>query len=188
MNDKELDFSKALIHLLKGVINKEDNIILWNQILVQRSRIEDYLSKIGLELELNDIDHYCYVKQSEDDLLPKLTVKRQLNYQTSLLLVLLRKKMADFDSKDHDSKLIVTNEEIYLSMSIFLKDVTNEVKQRNSIDTTIKRVVEIGILRPLNGKKDTYEVLRIIRSIVDGQTLNNYEKKLQEYKEYSEVK
>ncbi len=46
-------------------------------------------------------------------------------------------------------RLVLTREEIAELMRVFLPDATNEARLIDQLDTTIKRVVELGFLRPL---------------------------------------
>ena len=182
MEDKEKVFSTLLINLLKGVIHKEESIKDWNSLIEQRYYVEEYFNKLGLILVIDDTDYYAYLKQNNElEDIPKLLSKRQLSYHTSLLLVMLRKRLQEFDSKESQFRLIITNNDIYDMMTIFYKNINNEVKMKNNIDSSIKKVIELGVLKPLKNKKDSYEVIRIIRSLIDAQCLKGIDDKLNEY-------
>lgn len=47
------------------------------------------------------------------------------------------------------TRLVLTREEIAELMRVFLPEATNEARLIDQLDTTIKRVVELGFLRPL---------------------------------------
>ena len=101
MDINEYAFSEAVLALLKGVVNEASDVRIWNTILEQQVYIEDYVSKIGLQLIISTQHGYAYLKQidygEEQKPLPRLMTKRQLKYLTSLILVLLRKELIELN-------------------------------------------------------------------------------------------
>lgn len=183
----DLEFSKSLVSLFRGVVMKQDNLILWQSILKNRARIEDYIQKLGLVFILDDIDGFCYLQQTREETeIPKLVARHRLSYHASLLLVLLRKRMQEFDLQNDDAKLIMTNSELVQELRVFLKDTQDEVKLQNTIKTAIQKIVDLGIIRPVGKEEQSYEVLRILRSFVDADLLGSIEEKLTEYQVHIE--
>jgi len=115
--------------------------------------------------------------------LPKVIQKRELSYKVSLLLMLLRKKIAEFDMQNENEKAIVSKEDIINSLLLFLNIKFNEVKIKREIETTIKKVEELGFLKKLKNVEDAYEIKNSIKSFVNAKFLGDLDKKLQEYKE-----
>jgi hypothetical protein len=181
--------SPALIALLKGVTYQDENPALWQTMLELQSRVRDYVSTLGLELILDEGEGYAYLRQrvaaEGDPELPRLVPRRQLSYPVSLLLALLRKKLAEFDATSGDTRLIVSREEIAEMIRVFQPDAANEARLMNRLDTDIKRVVEMGFLRQLRGNEDKFELRRILKAFVDAQWLSEFEKRLAEYREVS---
>src|SRR5262249_60688991 len=66
-------------------------------------------------------------------------------------------------------------------LRLFLPATANEARLRDRVDRDIGRVVELGFLRPLKGRDDTYEVRRILRSFVDAQWLGQLNERLADY-------
>src|SRR5882672_10740282 len=106
----------------------------------------------------------------------------QLGYAVSLLIALLRKKLAEHDAGGGDSRLILSREQIVDFMRVFVADSSNEAKLVDRIDTDINRVVELGFLRPLRGQDNQYELRRIIKTFVDAQWLSELTQRLDEYR------
>lgn len=189
MDDKSIAYSQALIALLKGVVEKDAQLKQWETIQSQRTQVEDYFSKIGLVLNVVENDSCCFLKQQDNidaELeIPRLIPRHQLSYPVSLLLVLLRKQMLDFDSSSNDSRLIIGKQDIIEKMQVFLKNTSNEAKQIKDIEGYIKRVEDMGFIKKLKDSKEQYEILRIIRSFIDGEWLHKIEQRLDEYKDYS---
>lgn len=188
-DEKSIAYTNALISLFKGVVNRQFQSKQWETILSQRSKIEDYISKIGLTLCLDEIDGYGYLKQSiyEDDEfdIPRLIPRHPLSYQVSLLLLLLRKQLQEFDSHNNDGRLIISKQDIFDKMHVYLKDTSNETKQLKEIETNIKKIENLGFIRRLKDSEEKYEVFRIIRSFIDGDWLSQLDKRLLEYQDYS---
>ncbi len=72
-------------------------------------------------------------------------------------------------------------------MRVFLPEATNEARLIDQLDTTIKRVVELGFLRPLPSPSSStpnhnnYEVGRILKAFVDAQWLAEFDARLEAY-------
>ena len=182
------DAKTATILLLKGLFYKEDNERAFYELLNNSyGVISDYFENIGLEVRVDEGDGYAYlvnkVYEDEKDALPKLITQRELNYKTSLLCVLLRKKIADFEMQSDNERAIITKEDIVSSLVLFLDMKFNEVKLLREVDTTIKKVQELGFLKKIKTDDEAYEIKSSIKAFVDAFWLDEFDKKLQEYKE-----
>lgn len=180
--------SPLLIGLFKGVLYREDNASAWQTLLEQQTGVRDYIQLLGLDLMLDEAEGYAYLQQSQqaDDTqtaaLPRLIPRRQLSYPVSLLLALLRKRLAEFDASSGDARLILSREQLVEMLRLFLPDGSNEVRLIDRIDSHITKVVELGFLRKLRGQQDAlYEVQRILKAFVDAQWLNEFDLRLAEY-------
>lgn len=186
-DDKNIAFSNALVHLLKGVVIREIHAKQWQTILLQQNKIEDYISNIGLILIVNEVDGCAFLKQKDfgggEEEIPKLIKRHPLRYMDSLLLVILRKQMLDFDSRGGDGQLVISKQEIIDKLRLYLSDTSDEAKQSDSIEKCITRIKDMGFLRKLRDSEENYEVMRIIRSFIDAEWLNQFDKKLSEYRD-----
>ena len=54
---------------------------------------------------------------------------------------------------------------------------------QKEIETTIKKVEELGFLKKLKISEDSYEIKSSIKSFIDASWLDDFDTKLQEYKE-----
>lgn len=187
---------KILINLLKGIVYQEQNPPLWNSLIVQQSAVIEYFKMLGLELFLDEVEGYAFLCQTNSDNsdvesngfteeLPQLIVRRQLSYSTSLLCVLLRKKMLEQDTSGGDLRVVIPKEQIISMMTLYLGNKNNETKAKEQIETCINKLVDLGFLRKLKNNDDSYEVRRIIKAFVDGAWLGELDTKLNEYKEYA---
>jgi hypothetical protein len=179
------ELSDVLIGLMKGAVERESSPSLWQALTTHQARVRDHIRVLGLDLVLDDAEGYAYLRQrpqTEGEIeLPRLVARRQLSYPVSLLLALLRKKLAEFDTMSGETRLVMTSAELLELIRLFLPDSVNQAKLRDRVERDIGRVVELGFLRPLKGRDDTYEVRRILRSFVDAQWLGQLSERLTDY-------
>jgi len=180
--------SPLLITLFKGVLYQDQNPALWQDLTRLQARVRDYISVLGLELIFDEAEGYAYLRQRPptegENELPRLVTRRQLSYPVSLLLALLRKKLAEHDAGGAEPRLILQREQLVEMMQVFLPDTANEAKLMDRIDTYINKVVELGFLRRLRNQEARFEVRRILKAFVDAQWLANLDGKLEEYQKH----
>lgn len=182
------DTKVAIALLLKGLFYQHDNEKAWLELIhSSRGLINEYFEVIGLSLEVDESEGYAYLKnmqENEDEKsLPKLIQSRELSYKVSLLCVLLRKRIIDFEMQNESSKAVVSKEELVENILLFLPQQFNEAKLHKEIDATIKKVEELGFLKRLKTSENTYEIRSAIKAFVDAQWLSDFDMKLQEYKD-----
>ena len=188
MEKNAILLSSALVALLKGVVSESKQLKIWNTIIDKQIQISDYFSQIGLNLIVQSQDGYAYLKQKDyeddEDVIPRIIPRRQLNFMTSLLLVILRKEIIELGKINSDEKYVISQQDIILKIKDFLNDTTDEAKQRREIESTIKKIEEMGFIRTLDNSNMQYEILPLIRSFVDAQWLGDFNTKLDEYNSY----
>lgn len=186
------ELSILAIKLLKGVIYQDDDPPLWQALLNLHARIRDYMAVLGLEMVLDEAEGYAFLRalpENEDDAaprLPRLVARRPLSFPVSLLLALLREKLAEHDAGGGDTLLVLSREQIADLIRWFLPDGTNEVKLLDQVDGHINKVLELGFLRKLKagaGQAATFEVRRILKAFVDAQWLAEFDSRLAAYRE-----
>jgi hypothetical protein len=185
------ELSVVIIGLLKGVTYAEADAAHWQALLQLQARVRDYVAQLGLELVLDPAEGYAYLRQRAavegEPELPRLMARRPLSFPLSLILVLLRRKLAEFDAGSGDSRLILSTEEIADLVRVFLADGSNEARQRDRIEQHIHRIVELGFLQKLKGPGERYEVCRILKTFVDAQWLGELNERLAEYRKHGQV-
>jgi hypothetical protein len=185
----DLEFSSALIALMGGIVDREDHPAMWQRLLDLRPRVAEYVAAMGLELIIDEAEGYGYLRQRRtapgEPELPRLVARRQLGYSVSLLLALLRRKLAEFDADGGEARLIVDGTQIAEMARMFLADTANEAKLMDRVETDVRKIAEMGFLRRLRGSEDRYEVRRLLKSFVDAQWLADFDKRLSEYKDHA---
>lgn len=174
----------VVTRLFKGVVYAEADEKTWQALLGLTSQVRDYVAVLGLDLILDEPEGYAFLRSREDndDALPRLIPRRQLTFNVSLLLALLRGRMLEFDTNSSELRLIMTEQDIADLVSVFLPDSSNEARVLDRLGADIKKVVELGFLRRLRGQPGTYEVMRILKAFVDAQWLEEFDARLADYR------
>ena len=200
--------SRVVIPLLKGVVYREHDDAVWNDLIDGQARARDYVAVLGLELVLDEAEGYAFLRSRPDgetpleagsgdasapegSRLPRLVARRPLSFHVSLLLALLRRKLAEADAGGGDTRLVLARDEIVEMMRVFLPDSSNEARLIDRIDSHLNRVVDLGFLRRMKaepgaaggaGARSTFEVRRILKAFVDAQWLAELDARLADYR------
>ena len=181
------ELTPVLVQLLKGPVHRDGHEKIWHQLLGLRSAVADYVIVLGLQVVVDEAEGYAYLRsrpvEETGEEVPRLIPRRSLSYPVSLLLALLRKKLAEFDAVSSDSRLVLSREQLIELVRTFLPDSSNEARLVTAIDSHIGKVVDLGFLRPLRGQPDQFEVRRILKAYVDGQWLGEVEARLRAYRD-----
>jgi len=181
------NISKPLIELMKGVVFRENDEKLWQQLEDSHIAVRDYLRMLGLDLVLDESEGYAWLKTREpeegEDPLPRMVGKRQLSYPVSLIIALLRKKLAESDASGDDIRLILSVEDIVDMVKVFFPSSGNEARLLDKINIYLNKIADLGFIRRLKGQKDKIEVIRILKAFVDAQWLHEFDDRLKEYQE-----
>ena len=183
-NESGKAFSKVMINLLKGVMCDDEDPKLWQHLLNLQARIRDYAKEIGLTLEISEEEGFAWLsssEQQEGEELPRLVSRRQLSYPVSLLLALLRRRLAEHDATSSERRLIMSKSDIVEMIITFLPSSSNEVKIVNQVETHLKKIADMGFIRYLHTDKNKIEVRRILKVFVDAQWLNEFDLRIREY-------
>jgi hypothetical protein len=187
------DLSTVAVALLKGVIYRDENERLWAALIELQAHVRDYVAVLGLDLVVDEAEGYAFVKSraaydAEADAglpkAPRLIARRPLSFPVSLLLALLRKKLAEWDAGGGDTRLVLTREELVELVRVFLPESTNEARLVDQIDTHVNKIVELGFLRRMKNTSGppTFEVRRILKAFVDAQWLLDFDARLAGYR------
>jgi hypothetical protein len=186
MTEPDLPF--AVITLMKGVVYRDTHERAWKHLLQLQPRVRDYVEVLGLQVVIDEAEGYAFLRQrpsdegeAEAEPVPKLIPRRPLSFHVSLLLALLRKKLAEFDAQGGDTRLMLTRDQIAEMLRVFLPATSNEARLIDKIDEHIGKVERLGFLRPAKNAEQTYEVRRVLKAYIDGQWLADFDARLAEY-------
>lgn len=192
-SDGDTDLGRMLIPLLKGIVYRDQDVALWTGLLTLQGRVRDFVGVLGLSLMLDEAEGYAFLRArpeaSEDPAsrLPRLVARRPLSFPVSLLLALLRKKLAEFDATGSETRLILSRTEVLELIRVFLPVGSNETRLADQVDTYINKAAELGFVRKLRGQDGMIEVQRVLKAFVDAQWLAQFDERLAGYRQALEV-
>jgi Domain of unknown function (DUF4194) len=182
----EPELSSAVIPLMKGTVYRDTHDRAWKQLLQLQPQVRDYVAVLGLQVVIDEAEGYAFLRQrpadpDDTDPPPRLIPRHALSFHVSLLLALLRKKLAEFDAQGGDTRLILTRDQITEMIRVFLPATSNDARLMDKLDEHITKVVGLGFLRPVKNAEGSYEVRRILKAFIDGQWLADLDTRLAEY-------
>ncbi|MBD3940257.1 DUF4194 domain-containing protein [Microbacterium sp. NEAU-LLC] len=177
----------AIIALMREVVYRDTpaHEPVWEALGRHRAAVADHFAAIGVDVIVDENEGYAFLRTREpeegDDALPRLVRRRSLTYNVSLLLVLLRRRMVEFEASGEAGKLVLTRDQIVELLRVFQASSTNEARIVEQADRTIAQVADLGFLRELRGQRGAWEVRRILKAYVDAQTLADFASRLAAY-------
>ncbi len=182
-------YAPAVLRLLQGVLYYDDTTA-WNLLLLHQAAVQEHFARIGLQLYLNEAEGYAFLRQPELERedgpalnLPRLTRRDRLSYHLTLLCVLLRERLDQFDASTPDSdRLLLNTEELRDMLRPFLRERSNELVLVRKIDETVNRAADLGFLRRQTiAGEEQWEVRRIIKARIDADLLAEIKEQLEHY-------
>jgi len=203
-------WASICVKLLQGPIYKDYSTTTWNTLTSWTSDIQNYFATIGLVVYVDQSDGYAFLKQADDDSidsgnstedeitqdtissdLPHLIRKIPLTPEVSLLCVLLREALDQFDTSQNQSSICVLKEsDIKERLSVFIKEKADQIKYYKNLDIYLNQLISLSFLKELNlqTQKATssqnvdreFEVRRIIRAKINVDFIEEFKRKLQE--------
>ncbi len=185
-----MPYAPVILKLLQNPLFSDESSS-WNLLLSYLTPVQEYFARIGLEVRVNEEDGYAYLHQPalEDDegqtiVLPRLTRRDRLTYHTTLLCVLLREWLDQFESTHFEAgKCTITSDQIYELMRPFLPARTDERSIQRRMGAAIERLIELGFLKRMPDTENPvyFEVRRILKAKIDAEKLSEIKEKLARY-------
>ena len=184
-------WAPVCIKLLQGpVYRTNNNDALWKLLQSWQSDIDAYFAVIGLHVFVENADGYAFLEQKEYDdeenPLPKLITERPLSLMDSLLCVLFREALDQFDSSQNQSAMLVLKEsDIMDRLGTFLTRKKDETALYRKLEASLARLQELSFIRELgtdvqNRIEREFEIRRIIRGKVDSRFLVEFRDRLKD--------
>jgi hypothetical protein len=182
-------YAAVIIKLLQGPLYADDKS--WRELQATESSVREYFARIGMELIISEQDGFARVMQPEadeqdDNPLPRLMKKQSLNYEATLLAVMLREGLEEFDVKSEATKFYLTQKEIKERVELFYREQANKSKFWKDLSKPIGSLINIGILRlnredVANKDNNQYEIKRIVKAFISNDKLEEIKNKLSNY-------
>lgn len=179
------ELTAAVVALMKGVVHRDTHEAVWQQVLRLQPQLRDHFEVAGLVVVVDEAEGYAYLRSRPvadgEEGPPRLIARRTLTFQTSLLLALLRKKLAEHDATSSEARLVLSRDQLVEMVRVFLPDSSNEARVLDQLDATVTKVVDLGYLRRVRGDQRLFEVRRILKAFVDAEWLSELDARLGEY-------
>ncbi|RFS22560.1 DUF4194 domain-containing protein [Chitinophaga silvatica] len=181
-------FAHVFLKLMQGPLYEEDKTY-WKDLLSWQTELSKYLQQVGLQLVISESDGFARIVQPEADEnqtekpLPRLMRKTRLTYEATLLCIVLREALDEFDIKGNGTRLFLTQKEIKERLAIFFKERHNKSKLLKDLNKPINSLLNVGVLKvtredAANKELHQYEVKRIIKALVNNEKLEEIKSKL----------
>jgi len=182
----EHQVATAIIRLMQGVVYRESDEDAWETLQRSGAQVRDHFAIIGVDIVVDEDEGYAFLRSRApadegEEPLPRLVRRRRLTYHVSLLLVLLRKRMVEFETGGGAGRLVLTTEQMVEMLRLFQAESGNDARLVDSAGSTIKKVAELGFLKQLRDQTDHWEVRRILKAYVDAETLSDFAGTLRDY-------
>jgi hypothetical protein len=175
-------YAKVIARLLQSDIDDEDRH--WKDLLHFQIPLIEYFEKMGLELVVIKQDEYAFLRQmqlDEDGSTVGLIRRTSLPFEISIMCVLLRELLFEFEIKDSLSKkLYIKHSELKERVELFFKEQSDKVRFLKNLDVNIKKLVEdFGFMRIADDGESLTDRRYLVKPILKSKiTLD----KLQEFK------
>jgi hypothetical protein len=174
-------WAKCAASLLKGPVFDEED--LWSKMMLYKTELIMWFEQIAIELIIDQRDGYAYLRQLELDdkgTTVGLVQRRALSYEVTLLCVILRKMLDEFEINDTNSRnLYITRKLLRVELETFFKEKANRMKLIKELNKYIEEVADLGYIKKMKNdsnvsEDDRFEVRRIIKARFDEDTLEYF--------------
>lgn len=191
-----------VVHLLKDYIDREDNKVLFESLVRQELAVSSMCRTLFLRLVIDQDSGFAYVRSLADDELPpevqqrppRLLSRKALPFYDSLILILLRQRLLDFEMSGQFGRLVLERAEILTMVKTFIHQVNNDKSLDDKLHKSIENLCSLGLLgknksgttargRTAKNERDLerIEVKRIIGVIVTPEILKQADDTLASY-------
>ena len=156
------------LKLLLGVVYGEDKE--WRALREHEAAVREHFASLGLELVVDEGEAFAWLSQREagedEEALPRLLRRMPLTWEQTLLCVLLRERLLQFDrSGDPDGRLVLAIEDLRELLAPFLREENDAKKFERRLAGLLNKAEELGFLRRFESPSGVrYEVKRILKA------------------------
>ena len=160
------------VRLLQGVVYHDDNLDLWEQLLENVSPITEYFGKLGLLLVVDEPDAMAYLRQLDEEeiqpdfpAVPRLFRRTPLGYEATLLCVLLRDELRQYEEEDvQNERCVIAQSDLLAIWEAFFPDQTDSVRLNRTLTAALRKLEELKFVRQFEKDPSSREIRRIIKA------------------------
>ncbi len=189
MLNKSPVWAGVCVKLLQGPVYRTGNKdSVWSVLQAWQSEIDKYFWTIGLHVFIDNADGYAFLEQrelgEEEESIPKLIQERPLTVQDSLLCVLFREALDQFDTSQNQSEnLILSTSEIKDRLDTFFPEKKDQTKVYRRLDESLNRLRDLSFIREIettNTFDRVFEIRRIIKAKINADFITDFRDKLKD--------
>lgn len=178
----------AAVGLLQGPLYAEDKH--WSTLIDYEMEVRQYFRKIGLELIVEREEGYAFLRQIEleetdEEHIPRLVRRVPLSFEVTLLLVLLREWLEEFEVDGQGAELTISGQAIKERIGLLLEGDTNQLRLQKNLEKYIRQVRELGFLHQVEEGRQLDEsrfvVKRILKARITADQLTEIRERMREY-------
>jgi Domain of unknown function (DUF4194) len=166
------DWSPVAVRLLQGVVYHDDNLELWEQLLENVSPLGEYFAKLGLMLVVDEPDAMAYLRQLDEEeippdyaQIPRLFRRTPLGYDATLLCVLLRDELRQYEEEDvQNERCVVAQSDLLSLWEAFFPDQTDSVRLNRTLTAALRKMEDLKFVRQFEKEPPSWEIRRIIKA------------------------
>ena len=184
MGEFPLDTRCALVQLLSGPsLDGRRHSRLWAVLMRDEITIRKFFCELFLELVIDYDLQVAFTRQAEtgDSDIPKLLRRAQLTFIDSVLLLYLRKLLAQAET--HSERAVVSKDDIVEELKTYNKSGnTDKAGFDKRIHASIEKIKKHNILQKIKGSDNRFEIsptLKLLFSAEEIQNLLNIYRQLQ---------
>ena len=160
------------VRLLQGVVYHDDNLDMWEQLLENVSPITEYFGKLGLLLVVDEPDAMAYLRQLDEEeiqpdfpAVPRLFRRTPLGYEATLLCVLLRDELRQYEEEDvRNERCVIAQSDLLAIWEAFFPEQTDSVRLNRSLTAALRKMEELKFVRQFEKDPPSWEIRRIIKA------------------------
>ena len=194
-NQKSPVWASVCVKLLQGPLYRQsNNDPAWSLLCTWQGEIDRYFGVIGLHVFVDQADGYAFLEQrellEEEEAIPKLITERPLTVQDSLLCVLFREALDQFDTSQNQSEnLLLTTSDIKDRLDTFFPEKKDQTRVFRRLDESLNRLRDLSFIREIESSNTfdrTFEIRRIIKAKIDADFITAFRDKLKSILEEGE--
>ncbi|MEQ1829342.1 MAG: DUF4194 domain-containing protein, partial [Pirellula sp.] len=160
------------VRLLQGVVYHDDNLELWEQLLENVSPLSEYFAKLGLLLVVDEPDAMAYLRQLDEEEIPqdyppvpRLFRRTPLSYDATLLCVLLRDELRQYEEEDvQNERCVIAQGDLLSLWEAFFPDQPDSVRLNRTLTAALRKMEELKFVRQFEKEPPSWEIRRIIKA------------------------
>ena len=167
-----IDWSPVAVRLLQGVVYHDDNLETWEQLLENVSPLTEYFGKLGLLLVVDEPDAMAYLRQLDEEEIPadfppipRLFRRTPLGYDATLLCVLLRDELRQYEEEDvHNERCVIAQSDLLALWEAFFPDQPDSVRLNRTLTAALRKMEYLKFVRQFEKEPPSWEIRRIIKA------------------------